>query len=156
MTRLDEVVDAHVGYMGRQIDRNGIERQHGRARFISDHVVEILSVDGRRARVWAEVIFIATGSRPRNPPEIAIDHENILDSDSVLSMLYLPASLTVLGGGVIASEYASIFAALGVEVTMIDKADRPLKFMDGELVGKFVEAFGAPTAPTSGRRPSPV
>jgi len=142
MTRLDEVVDAHVGYMGRQIDRNGIERQHGRARFISDHVVEILSVDGRRARVWAEVIFIATGSRPRNPPEIAIDHENILDSDSVLSMLYLPASLTVLGGGVIASEYASIFAALGVEVTMIDKADRPLKFMDGELVGKFVEAFG--------------
>ncbi|MBC8133943.1 MAG: Si-specific NAD(P)(+) transhydrogenase [Deltaproteobacteria bacterium] len=142
MTRLDEVVGAHVAYMGRQIDRNGIERQHGRAHFISDHVVEMLSVDGKRTRFKADAIFIATGSRPRNPPEIAIDHENILDSDSVLSMLYLPASLTVLGGGVIASEYASIFAALGVKVTMIDKADRPLKFMDAELVGKFVEAFG--------------
>jgi NAD(P) transhydrogenase len=141
MTRLDEVVGAHVAYMGRQIDRNGIERHHGRARFVSDHVVELLTVDGRRSRFWAAIIFIATGSRPRNPPEIEIDHENILDSDSVLSMLYLPASLTVLGGGVIASEYASFFAALGVKVTMIDKADRPLKFMDAELVGKFVQAF---------------
>jgi NAD(P) transhydrogenase len=141
MTRLDEVVGAHVAYMGRQIDRNGIERHHGRARFVSDHVVEMLTVEGQRIRFWAAIIFIATGSRPRNPPEIEIDHENILDSDSVLSMLYLPASLTVLGGGVIASEYASIFAALGVKVTMIDKADRPLKFMDAELVGKFVQAF---------------
>lgn len=141
MTRLEEVVGAHVAYMGRQIDRNGIERHHGRARFISAHEVEMLTVDGRLTRFSAEIIFIATGSRPRNPPEIPIDHENILDSDSVLSMLYLPSSLTVLGGGVIASEYASIFAALGVRVTMIDKADRPLKFMDAELVGKFVQAF---------------
>jgi NAD(P) transhydrogenase len=142
MSRLDEVVGAHVAYMGRQIDRNGIERHHGRARFVSDHVVEMQTLDGARTRFRADVIFIASGSRPRNPPDIEIDHENILDSDSILSMLYLPASLTVLGGGVIASEYASIFAALGVKVTMIDKADRPLKFMDAELVGKFVEAFG--------------
>ncbi len=141
MTHLDEVVGAHVAYMGRQIDRNGIERHHGRARFVSDHIVEMQTVDGGRTRFQADIIFIASGSRPRSPPDIEIDHENILDSDSVLSMLYLPASLTVLGGGVIASEYASIFAALGVKVTMIDKADRPLKFMDAELVGKFVEAF---------------
>jgi NAD(P) transhydrogenase len=142
MTRLDEVVTAHVGYMGRQIDRNGIERHHGRARFISDHIVEMLAVNGVRTRFSADAIVVATGSRPRTPPEIPIDHENILDSDSILSMLYLPASLAVLGGGVIASEYASIFAALGVKVTMIDKVDRPLKFMDAELVEKFVEAFG--------------
>lgn len=142
MTHLDGVVSAHASYMGRQIDRNRIERLHGRARFLSSHLVEMTTVDGDRQRLEAEVIIVATGSRPRNPPDIPIDHENILDSDSILSMLYLPASLTVLGGGVIASEYASIFAALGVEVTMIDKADRPLKFMDGELVGKFVDAFG--------------
>ncbi len=142
MTRLDQVVGAHVGYMGRQIDRNGIERHHGRARFLSDRVVEMQAVDGQRRRFAAGLIVLATGSRPRTPPEIPVDHENILDSDSILSMLYLPASLTVLGGGVIASEYASIFAALGVKVTMIDKTDRPLKFMDVELVGKFVEAFG--------------
>ena len=141
MARLDQVVAAHTHYMGRQIDRNGIERHHGRARFLSEHVVETVTVGGDRAEFTADVIVVATGSRPRNPPEIPIDQENILDSDSILSMLYLPSSLTVLGGGVIASEYASVFAALGVKVTMIDRADRPLKFMDGELVGKFVQAF---------------
>jgi len=141
MARLDRVVSAHAHYMGRQIDRNGIERHHGRARFVSPDTVEMTTVAGERAQFTAGVIVVATGSRPRTPPEIPIDHENVLDSDSILSMLYLPTSLTVLGGGVIASEYASIFAALGVKVTMIDRADRPLKFMDGELVEKFVEAF---------------
>jgi NAD(P) transhydrogenase len=143
MSRLDQVVSAHLGYMGRQIDRNGIERHHGRARFVSPREIEMLTVDGQRTVFSADVIVLATGSRPRTPPEIPVDHENILDSDSILSMLYLPTSLAVLGGGVIASEYASVFAALGVQVTMIDKADRPLKFMDGELVGKFLETFGA-------------
>ena len=142
MTRLDQVVGAHVGYIGRQMDRNGVELLHGRARFVDARTLAVSRFRGGEVRFSADVIVIATGSRPRNPPEIAIDHENILDSDSILSMLYLPASLTVLGGGVIASEYASIFAALGVKVTMIDKADRPLKFMDAELTAKFVEAFG--------------
>jgi NAD(P) transhydrogenase len=141
MTRLDEVVKAHVAYMGRQIERNGIHLLHGRARFLSDRAIEVLSVDGSTRRLSAATIFIATGSRPRTPPEIPIDHENVLDSDSILSMLYLPGSLTVLGGGVIASEYASIFAHLGVKVTMIDRADRPLKFMDAELVARFVRDF---------------
>jgi len=139
--RLDEVVKAHVAYMGRQMERNGIRVLHGRARFVSDRAVDVHSVDGSTRRIVAGTIFIATGSRPRTPPEIGIDHENILDSDSILSMLYLPASLTVLGGGVIACEYAAIFAHLGVAVTMIDRADRPLKFMDAELVGKFVGDF---------------
>jgi len=143
MTNLDQVVNAHVGYMGRQIDRNHVIRHHGRARFISEHVVELESVTGQRRRFRGATIVIATGSRPRSPADIPVDHENILDSDSILSMLYLPESLTVLGGGVIASEYASIFASLGVKVTMIDRAPRPLVFMDHELVAKFLGAFAA-------------
>jgi NAD(P) transhydrogenase len=143
MTSLDRVVSAHVGYMGRQVDRNHVVRYCGRARFLSERLVELQSVTGQRSRFTADTIIIATGSRPRTPAEIPIDHENILDSDSILSMLYLPRSLTVLGGGVIASEYASIFASLGVKVTMIDRAPRPLVFMDHELVGKFVGAFEA-------------
>jgi NAD(P) transhydrogenase len=143
MTRLDQVVKANAAYLGRQLERNSIHLLHGRARFVSDRKIEVLSVEGRRRQLIAAAIFIATGSRPRTPPEIPVDHENILDSDSILSMLYLPQSLTVLGGGVIASEYASIFAHLGVRVTMIDKASRPLSFMDGELVGKFVQGFEA-------------
>jgi len=74
---------------------------------------------------------------------VPIDHERILDSDSVLSMTYLPKTLTVLGAGVIAAEYASIFAALGTKVTMIDRGPRPLGFLDAEIADVFVSAFTA-------------
>jgi NAD(P) transhydrogenase len=74
-----------------------------------------------------------------------VDHEHIVDSDSILSVSYLPESLTVLGSGVIACEYASIFAALGTKVTIIDRAPRPLSFLDPEISEHFtrqLEQFG--------------
>ena len=70
-------------------------------------------MDGAVRRSWPIPLCLATGSRPRSIPEIPIDHEHVLDSDSILSMIYLPESLTVLGGGVIACEYAATFALLG-------------------------------------------
>ncbi len=141
MRRLDEVVASHGVYMMNQLTRNGVVLFHGRAHFCSDSLIEMLTVDGMRQTLTADTIVIATGSRPRAPVEIPIDHEHILDSDSILSMIYLPRSLTVLGGGIIALEYASIFAALGVQVTIIDRADRPLQFFDAELVRVFVQSF---------------
>ncbi|MDP1768306.1 MAG: Si-specific NAD(P)(+) transhydrogenase [Nitrospirota bacterium] len=141
MRRVDEVVTAHGDYMEKQLTRNGILFFHGRVRFCSATLLEMLSVDGVKQLFTADTIVIATGSRPRAPVEIPIDHEHILDSDSILSMIYLPRSLTVLGGGVVASEYASIFAALGVQVTIIDRANRPLQFLDAELVKMFVQSF---------------
>jgi len=141
MRRLDEVVKSHGDYMMDQLTRNGITLFHGRAKFLSDSLIEMLTVDGMKQTLTADTIVIATGSRPRAPIDIPIDHEHILDSDSILSMIYLPRSLTVLGGGIIASEYASIFAALGVQVTIIDRADRPLQFFDAELVRTFVQSF---------------
>jgi NAD(P) transhydrogenase len=141
MRRVDEVVSAHGVYMEKQLTRNGILFFHGRVRFCSATLLEMLSVDGVKQLFTADTIIIATGSRPRAPVEIPIDHEHILDSDSILSMIYLPRSLTVLGGGVVASEYASIFAALGVQVTIIDRANRPLQFLDAELVKMFVQSF---------------
>ena len=141
MTRLDTVVRAHGAFMAEQVSRNGIERFHGRAQFVSDRDIHVKGLDGTTTRISGKTIVIATGSRPRVPDHIPIDHEHILDSDSILSLVYLPKSLTVLGGGVIASEYASIFALLGVQVTMIDTADRPLKFLDQELTKQFCEAF---------------
>lgn len=141
MRRLDEVVKSHGDYMMNQLTRNGITLFHGRAKFLSDSLIEMLTVDGMKQTLTADTIVIATGSRPRAPIDIPIDHEHILDSDSILSMIYLPRSLTVLGGGIIASEYASIFAALGVQVTIIDRADRPLQFFDAELVRTFVQSF---------------
>ena len=135
--RLDEVVKAHECYMADQLARNGVIYRHGRARFLSPHEVQLEAIDGACQALWAETIVLATGSRPRSIPEIPVDHEHVLDSDSILSMIYLPRSLTVLGGGVVACEYASTFALLGVEVTLIDRAQRPLSFMDAEIVEVF-------------------
>lgn len=135
--RLDEVVKAHECYMADQLSRNGVTYRHGRARLVSPHEVQLETVDGASQTLLAETIVLATGSRPRSVPEAPVDHEHVLDSDSILSMIYLPRSLTVLGCGPIACEYASTFALLGVEVTLIDRAKKPLSFMDPEIVSVF-------------------
>jgi NAD(P) transhydrogenase len=139
MERKDEVIAAHERYMQAQLARNGIELQQGVARFISATAVEITLLDGSKRNVSSRFFVIAAGSSPRTPDNVPVDHEHILDSDSLLSLSYLPESLVVLGAGVIACEYASIFAALGVKVTIIDKGERPLGFMDQELVEHFLK-----------------
>ncbi len=141
MTRLDEVVHAHQASTQQSLDLSNVERAQGKASFVSAHEIAIESVNGNVTHVAAKYVVIAAGSRPRNPPNVAVDHENILDSDSVLSMTYLPQSIVVLGGGVIACEYASTFASLGVRVTMIDKWPSPLGFLDSELVDVFLSEF---------------
>lgn len=141
VNRLSEVLKAHDHYMREQILRNNVDRIHGRASFIDNQTMHITKVGGEELILKTKKVFIATGSFPRNPDNIPVDHEHVFDSDSILSMLYLPASLTVLGGGVIASEYASIFQALGVKVTMIDKYPTPLGFLDQDMTDTFVAAF---------------
>ncbi len=141
MHRLAEVVEAHSRYMTAQLKRNDITFLHGCCRFVSEHALEMSTVDGLTQTLQADVIVLAAGSRPKQPDQIPVDHEHILDSDSVLSMIYLPKSLAILGGGVIACEYASIFSLLGVSVTLIDLADRPLRFMDQDIVGGFLKGF---------------
>ncbi len=141
MKRRVEVTRGHEQFLTRQMGRNGIVVWRGHASFLSPNEIEVRSVDGARRRVIAGSIVIATGSRPRTPPNVPVDHECVLDSDSILSVLYLPESITVLGAGVIACEFASIFAALGVKVVLIDKGERPLAFLDPELTARFVSEF---------------
>jgi NAD(P) transhydrogenase len=141
LSRLEDVISAHDTFMSRQLRRNGISLLHGRAGFLDAHTIDMQTVDGGRQSLTAGAIILATGSRPRNPENIPVDHEHILDSDSLLSMIYLPRSLTIIGGGVIGCEYASIFALLGTQVTLIDRAPSPLQFMDHELVTHFVKLF---------------
>ncbi len=143
MARLDEVTNSHASFMSDQLKRNEVEIITGRASFLSATELSVKQVRGPALAITADTIIVATGSRPRQPPEIPIDHEHLLDSDSILSMIYLPKSLTVLGAGVIASEYASIFAALGTEVTIIDAGKAPVSFMDPELSATFVDDFEA-------------
>jgi len=143
LRRLKSVLAEHERFIGDQVERNGIELRRGRARFLGPDRIEIQSVTGDRTVVEAGIVVIATGSRPRNPSNAPVDHENVLDSDSILTVPYVPRSLAILGGGVIASEFASIFAALGSRVTMLDRHPRPLAFLDEELSDRFVQCLEA-------------
>ncbi len=138
---LQGVIASHDRFIDKQLGRNEIVRVHGRASFEDPHTVVVEAVSGACSRLRSRHVIIATGSVPRHLDTVPVDHEHILDSDSILSMVYLPETLTVLGGGIIASEYASIFATLGVRVTMIDRYPRPLGFLDPELVERFVHGF---------------
>jgi len=138
MTRLEEVVQAHQASTQQSLELSGVERAQGKASFVSPHEIAIEHLSGEVTHVNSKYVVVATGSRPRDPSHVAVDHENILDSDSVLSMTYLPQSIVVQGGGVIACEYASTFASLGVQVTIIDKWPTPLGFLDAELVDVFL------------------
>lgn len=140
---VDHIVHAHDTYMAAQLRRNGIEIVHGRASFESAQALRVRRIGAPDLVLTADAFLIATGSVPRRIPTVPVDHEYIYDSDSILSLPYLPRSLSVLGGGVIACEYASIFALLGVEVTLIDRAAQPLGFLDRDLSARFLEAFAA-------------
>src|SRR5580700_8828634 len=140
---VDAVIGAQDRYLQAQLARNQVELIRGRGVFLDANRVEVQRLDGSRIVLRAPRVLLATGSRPRHVPAIAVDHEHILDSDSILSLPYLPRSMVVLGSGVIACEYASIFAALGCAVTLLDKAAEPLGFLDSALRTGFLTAFQA-------------
>lgn len=141
--RSAKIVASYANTVEAQIERNGVARLHGHACFLSPDTVSVRSPGGEQRIVRARHIVLAGGSRPREPEGIPVDHEHLLDADSILSLAYLPGSMLVLGGGVIACEYASIFAELGVEITIIDRGDRPLAFLDDELVEHFLADLAA-------------
>src|SRR5437879_5307151 len=99
-------------------------------------IVVIGSGPGRRemTTVSAEYVVIATGTRPARPSGVEFDEERVLDSDGILDLKSLPASMVVVGAGVIGIEYASMFAALGTKVTVVEKRDDMLDFCDPEVV----------------------
>jgi NAD(P) transhydrogenase len=138
---VDAVIAAQDRYLQAQLSRNQVELIHGRGVFVDATHIEVQRLDGSRRLVRAPRIVLATGSRPRHVSAIEVDHEHILDSDSILTLSYIPRSMVVLGSGVIACEYASIFAALGCAVTMLDKAAEPLGFLDATLRSGFLRGF---------------
>jgi NAD(P) transhydrogenase len=140
---VDAVISAQDKYLLSQLQRNGVELIRGKGTFLDAHRIEVQHLDGSRRVLQSPRVVLATGSRPRHVAAIEVDHEHIVDSDSILSLPYIPRSMLVLGSGVIACEYASIFAALGCTVTMLDKAPEPLGFLDPALRSGFLTAFRA-------------
>ncbi|MFI5198268.1 MAG: Si-specific NAD(P)(+) transhydrogenase [Thermoanaerobaculia bacterium] len=130
--RCQSVIKREIDVVRAQMKRNGVALLGGVARFTSPHTLTVTGAQGA-TEVEAEKIVIATGTRPATPPGVAVDGETILDSDGILGLKTLPRTMIVVGGGVIGVEYASMFAALGIAVTLIDKRPRLLDFVDGEI-----------------------
>ena len=132
MSRKDTVVRSEVERIHWNLDRHRVDYLHGVARLTDPHTVEITSPSGPRL-ITGEFILVATGSVPFNPPSIPFDDPDIDDSDTILNVDRLPASLVVIGAGVIGCEYASMFAALGVKVTLIEPRNELLSFLDADM-----------------------
>ncbi len=119
------------------LKKHGVDVIHGEARLIDAHTVRVGDRD-----LTGDFILIATGSRPRRPPEIPFEDPDVDDSDEVLHMDRIPKSFIVVGGGVIGCEYASIVAALGkTKVTVLEARDRLLGFLDEEIGTHLTQAF---------------
>ena len=132
IARKDAVRSSETQRIVRNLQEHGIEQIRGEARFIDRETVEVVSGD-RTRRLSAEVVLIATGSHPFRPPSIPFDDPDVHDSNDILGIDRLPSSLAVLGGGVIGCEYASMFAALGVEVHLVEGRASLLPFLDHEI-----------------------
>lgn len=118
-----------------QLQRNHVDILHGHARFVDPNTVEILSIaSGSTIKRSAEKFIIAVGAQPHRPPNVDFNNTSIFDSDNILTRQELPRELTVVGGGVIGTEYASMFAALGVSITIVDSRKRLLGFIDSEII----------------------
>jgi NAD(P) transhydrogenase len=130
--RVQQVMDREVDIVRNQLLRNRVQIVEGTARFVDPHTVV---VSGRaERRLTAEWIVIATGTRPARPPAVEFDDHTILDSDGLLRIDRIPASVLVVGAGVIGIEYASMFAAHGAKVTVVEKRRRLLDFCDAEII----------------------
>ncbi len=134
MHRKDIVVEREWERIDWNLRRHEIERFRGTARFLSPHELELTAADGPPAVLEGDKILIATGSSPYRPSTIPFDDQFVCDSDSILHIDRIPKVLAVVGAGVIGCEYASIFAALGVEVHLLDGRTTLLPNLDREIV----------------------
>jgi NAD(P) transhydrogenase len=136
MHREHIVVEEERKIIERNFQRHNIELIHGEASLRDAHTVRITSSEGEKT-ISGDIILLATGSSPYHPPEIPFDGDLIYDSDSILHMNRIPKTMAVVGGGVIGTEYASIFTALGVDVTLIEPKERLLPFIDSEIIERL-------------------
>jgi NAD(P) transhydrogenase len=122
------------------LERHDIELVGGVAR-LRDGGVEVRLAAGGARLLSGRVVLIATGSRPFRPPEIPFEDPDVHDSDTILGIDRIPGSLIVIGGGPVGCEYASIFTALGVRVTLVDRAERLMPFLDVEASEQLRDCF---------------
>jgi len=130
--RCDHVIKAEQEIIRNQLVRNCVDFIIGTASFVDPHRIAIQQ-ESESDEHTADYIVVAVGSEPARPADIPFDGESIVDSDGLLSLKQLPRSLTIVGGGVIGCEYASILATLGIPVVLVERRPRLLEFVDSEI-----------------------
>ena len=144
MYREQDVVRSLRQVVRQNIQRHSIDLVHGSASFDDAHTVRVTPPDGGPdSLLRAEVVLIATGSVPSRSPEVPFADGRIHDSDEILRMQRMPRSMAVVGAGVIGCEYATTFAALGIDVTLVDGRDQLLPFLDAEVSERLRSAMAA-------------
>ncbi|MFK5582340.1 MULTISPECIES: mycothione reductase [unclassified Serinicoccus] len=135
--RIDPISDGGRDY---RVHGPDTEAYLGHARFVGEREleVEITRPGGRhpvgeRVRITGDQVVVATGARPVVPEAITRSGVQFHSSDTIMRIPELPASLVIVGGGVIAAEFAHVFGALGVEITVVARGDRLLRALDVEL-----------------------
>src|SRR5450631_2779632 len=137
MMRMHKTLDHEVEVLEHQFNRNAVRTQWGEARFAGPHEIEVMSESGETCTHSAANVLIACGTRPFRPDYVPFNGVNVLDSDEIVDLKKLPRSLAVIGAGVIGVEYATIFSALDVAVTLIEPRPTFLDFIDKELTEEF-------------------
>ncbi|MTD15888.1 Si-specific NAD(P)(+) transhydrogenase [Nakamurella sp. YIM 132087] len=132
--RTHHVISREIDVIRNQLSRNRVGLIPGTARFLDPHTVEVENEVGIRQTITGDKFVVAVGTRPARPSSVDFDGQTIVDSDQILNMEKVPTSMVVVGAGVIGIEYASMFAALGTKVTVVEKRPRMLDFCDEEIV----------------------
>jgi NAD(P) transhydrogenase len=132
--RTQHVVSRENDVVRSQLTRNRVSIVTGTARFAGPHAIEVDDGQGRLRSISADKIVIATGTTPARPASVDFDDRAVIDSDGIIHLEGVPRSMVVAGAGVIGIEYASMFAALGTKVTVVEQRDRMLEFCDLEVV----------------------
>ena len=135
--RLEKTLDYEVDVLEHQFNRNHVETLHGVARFLSKTEIQVTTDTGEIVQVTSKKFLIATGTKTYRPDNVPFNGTNILDSDEFLEMSQIPRSLIVVGAGVIGVEYATMFSALDVKVTLIEPRETFLDFIDRTLIQEF-------------------
>src|SRR6202795_2427146 len=138
IVRLQKTLDHEVEVLEHQFSRNLVRTAAGEARFVGPNQIEITAANGEARTVSAAHILIACGTRPFRPDYVPFDSKTVFDSDEIIELPKLPRSLAVIGAGVIGVEYATIFSALDVAVTLIEPRPTFLDFIDKELIEELM------------------
>jgi NAD(P) transhydrogenase len=137
LSRKNAVRDLEVARMQWNLERHGATLHRGFGRFVDAHTLEVVDGGGASRRLTADVFLVATGSRPYHPTGIPFEDPDVDDSDTILQIDRMPKTLVVVGGGVIGCEYAAMFAALHVDVTLVEGRTRLLPFLDAEIAERL-------------------